>query len=163
MSDVDGDNIWELTIPLNGGTYEYKFAADSWGIQEELTPNSSCTITTGNFTNRLITVEGEIVLDEVCWASCDACIVGLDEATSNNSFSVYPNPSNDKLFINGLNNTGATAKVRIFNTVGSLVSQSTIQTVQNPSIDVSSMENGVYFIEVEVLGVQHIQKVMIQH
>jgi hypothetical protein len=62
-----------------------------------------------------------------------------------------------------LNNTGATAKVRIFNTVGSLVSQSTIQTVQNPSIDVSSMENGVYFIEVEVLGVQHIQKVMIQH
>ena len=163
MSDVDGDNIWELTIPLNGGTYEYKFAADSWGIQEELTPNSSCTLTTGNFTNRLITVEGEVVLDEVCWASCEACTVGLDEATSNNTFSVYPNPSNDKLFINGLNNTGATAKVRIFNTVGSLVSQSTIQTVQNPSIDVSSMENGVYFIEVEVLGVQHIQKVMIQH
>ncbi len=163
MADADGDNIWELTIPLNAGTYEYKFAADSWGIQEELTPGSSCTLTTDGFTNRVVTVEGEMNMSVVCWASCAACIVGLDEATSSNTFSVYPNPANDKIFINGLNNTGATAKVRIFNTVGSLVSQSTIQTVQNPSIDVSSMENGVYFVEVEVLGVQHTQKVMIQH
>jgi hypothetical protein len=163
MADTDGDNIWELTIPLLGGTYEYKFAADNWGIQEEFTPGGTCTLTTGDFTNRVVTIDGEIVLPTVCWESCAACIVGLDEAISNNTFSVYPNPSNDKIFINGLNNTGAIAKVRIFNTVGSLVSQSTIQTVQNPSIDVSSMENGVYFIEVEVLGVQHIQKVMIQH
>jgi hypothetical protein len=163
MADADGDNIWELTIPLNAGTYEYKFAADNWGIQEELTPGSSCTLTTDGFTNRVVTVEGEMTMPTVCWASCAACIVGLDEATSSNTFSVFPNPANDKIFINGLNNTGAIAKVRIFNTVGSLVSQSTIQTVQNPSIDVSSMENGVYFVEVEVLGVQHTQKVMIQH
>ena len=34
MTDADGDGIWEATIPLLSGTYEYKFSADSWTIQE---------------------------------------------------------------------------------------------------------------------------------
>ena len=34
MSDPDGDNIWDITIDLANGSYEYKFSADNWGIQE---------------------------------------------------------------------------------------------------------------------------------
>ncbi|MFM1998949.1 MAG: hypothetical protein RL204_896, partial [Bacteroidota bacterium] len=73
MSDANGDNIWEITIDLAAGTYEYKFAADSWNIQENLTPGSSCTLTTGSFTNRLITVSGDVTLDAVCWGACLSC------------------------------------------------------------------------------------------
>ena len=36
MSDADGDNIWDITIDLANGSYEFKFSADNWGIQENL-------------------------------------------------------------------------------------------------------------------------------
>lgn len=73
MSDGDGDGIWELTIPLAAGFYEYKFAYDSWAGSESLIPGSSCTITTGEFTNRALDVTGDATLDAVCWGSCLSC------------------------------------------------------------------------------------------
>ncbi len=73
MSDANNDNIWEITIDLAPGTYEYKFTADGWSQQENLLPGSSCTVTTGNFTNRVITVSGDTVLPTVCYGNCGAC------------------------------------------------------------------------------------------
>jgi 1,4-alpha-glucan branching enzyme len=73
MSDDNGDGIWELVIPLEAGNYEYKFAYDNWTGQETLAPGSSCTITTGAFTNRTLTVTGETTLPVVCWGSCTDC------------------------------------------------------------------------------------------
>jgi 1,4-alpha-glucan branching enzyme len=73
MSDIDGDGIWELVVSLPAGSYEYKFSADAWTIQENLTPGSPCTITVGPFTNRTLNVTGDVVLDTVCWGSCVSC------------------------------------------------------------------------------------------
>ncbi len=73
MSDDNGDNVWEITIPLAPGTYEYKFANDSWSGQEFLTPGSSCTVTNGGFTNRNLVVTNSVVLPVVCWATCSTC------------------------------------------------------------------------------------------
>ncbi|MFY7708845.1 MAG: MopE-related protein [Flavobacteriales bacterium] len=75
MSDADLDGIWELVIPLNAGSYEYKFNADSWVIQENLTPGAPCTVTNSGFTNRSLTVTGDVVLDAVCWGACVGCNV----------------------------------------------------------------------------------------
>ncbi|MFN6379630.1 MAG: MopE-related protein [Flavobacteriales bacterium] len=75
MSDGDGDGIWELIIPLNAGTYEYKFNADSWAISENLIPGAPCTVTNGGFTNRSLNVTGDVVLDAVCWGACVGCNV----------------------------------------------------------------------------------------
>ena len=36
MSDLDGDNVWDVTIDLANGTYEFKYSADNWTIQESL-------------------------------------------------------------------------------------------------------------------------------
>jgi hypothetical protein len=75
MTNIGGD-VWEITIALEAGSYQYKFAADGWNIQEELMPGSSCTVTEGPFTNRVLNVvDQNVVLDLVCWASCDACPV----------------------------------------------------------------------------------------
>ena len=73
MSDADGDNVWELAIELAPGTYEYKFAYDSWAGQETLLPGGSCVITANQFTNRILTVSGNETLPVVCWASCSSC------------------------------------------------------------------------------------------
>ena len=43
MTDANGDGIWDATIALLSGNYEYKFAADGWTIQEMNDPNAPCT------------------------------------------------------------------------------------------------------------------------
>ena len=35
MTDIDGDNVWDFTISIPSGSYEYKFSADNWNIQEK--------------------------------------------------------------------------------------------------------------------------------
>jgi hypothetical protein len=74
MSDPDGDEIWEVTVDsLTAGTIEYKFAWGNWTAQESLLPGSTCTQTTGSFTNRIYTVAGNATLPVVCWGSCGPC------------------------------------------------------------------------------------------
>ena len=74
LTDANSDGVWETTIQLNAGSYEYKFAYDNWSGQESLTGGTPCTITTNGFTNRTLTVETtDIVLPIVCWQSCAAC------------------------------------------------------------------------------------------
>jgi hypothetical protein len=73
MSDINNDGIWELTIALQPGNYEYKFAYDSWAGEETLNEGSSCTVTNFGFTNRFLSVADNTVLPIVCWADCNAC------------------------------------------------------------------------------------------
>lgn len=74
MTDADQDGIWEVTIDLNGGSYEYKYSFDNWSGQEDLIPGTPCTVTAGQYTNRVLNVSGNEVLDVVCWGNCNACI-----------------------------------------------------------------------------------------
>ena len=78
LSDEDGDGIWSTTIPLAPRLYEYKFTLDNWTVQESLEPGSECTLTTNEFTNRLISPTTDL---SVCykWNSCTAC--GEDSGT----------------------------------------------------------------------------------
>ena len=74
LSDPNSDGIWETTIQLAPGNYEYKFAADNWTTQETLLPGSICTATNSGFTNRTLAVgTSAITLPVVCWGSCSAC------------------------------------------------------------------------------------------
>jgi hypothetical protein len=54
MTDADGDNVWEGTISLLPGSYEYKFAADNWNSQETNDPNAPCTNGDPVYTNRTL-------------------------------------------------------------------------------------------------------------
>jgi len=74
MSDDDGDGIWETTITLADGDYEYKFTLNNWAVQEEfgaIGVVEGCTVSDGTFTNRGLTVAGEdMVLPTVYWNLC---------------------------------------------------------------------------------------------
>jgi len=74
MTDANSDGIYEVTIALAPGSYEYKFAADNWNISESLIAGTSCTVTNFGYTNRILTVgSGDVILDPVCWGACVAC------------------------------------------------------------------------------------------
>ena len=135
MTDADGDNIWEITVAIQGETIEYKFAADAWNIQESLTAGSPCTITTDNFTNRFLTLEGgELVLEPVCWGECEACIVSVNEEAVDAAVVLYPNPARSffRVAFNGV----APMDVELFSTDGRLVRRfAAVNTGQELSIE----------------------------
>lgn len=67
-------NVWAVTLPINPGPIEYKFTVDGWTAQENLTSGSTCTLTTGGFTNRSYVVgTTAVTLPTVCWQSCSSC------------------------------------------------------------------------------------------
>ncbi len=87
MSDSNGDNIWDVMGIVDINTdYEFKFSADSWGIQESLLPGSPCTVTNFGFTNRTLNVSGDTTLPVFCWESCSDC--GSGPSSYNVTFEV---------------------------------------------------------------------------
>ncbi|MBU46663.1 MAG: hypothetical protein CMD28_04455, partial [Flavobacteriales bacterium] len=72
MSDPDGDNIWDYTIALPDGYYEFIYTADSVNIIENLFP-SLCTVSGWGYTNRTLNIVGDTTLPVVCWESCWEC------------------------------------------------------------------------------------------
>jgi len=62
--------------------------------------------------------------------------------------SVYPNPANEILHINLLNQNLKLAKIRVFTNAGALVSETETSNLLN-TIDVQNLENGVYHIQVQ--------------
>lgn len=66
--DVDGDHIYEITVALPSGTYEYKFInGNAWGMDEN--PPSDCSI--GNTNNREVTVQNtDLILPAFPFNGC---------------------------------------------------------------------------------------------
>lgn len=73
MTDADADGVYDLTISLAPGTYEYKFTLDGWTAQEEFTDGDPCTSTIDGFVNRTVEITAAATLPVVCYNSCDAC------------------------------------------------------------------------------------------
>jgi hypothetical protein len=145
MTDVNGDNIWEIIIPLSAGNYEYKFSFDGWAGQEALTPGGTCTVTTDAFTNRTLTVSDDVVLTPVCWESCAACIVSTHDLTTA-AISVYPNPSNEYLTIAANNND--LGIIQIYSANGQLVFTGKTSIGGNTKISTATWPVGIYHVQV---------------
>lgn len=94
LSDDNADGIWEgsLTVPV--GAYEYKVTLDNWAAQEAFIGTEECTINdpSGQFVNRRLLVTTDQDLPKFCFNSCYAC---GDEVKINFRLgmgSVTPNP-----------------------------------------------------------------------
>ena len=81
MSDANSDGIWEVTLDLAAGSYEYKYSYDFWTGQETLIPGSSCTVTNFGNTNRSLNLTADVVLPVVCWESCVDCAAAIPNYT----------------------------------------------------------------------------------
>jgi hypothetical protein len=145
LTDVDGDQIYSITIPLNPGSYTYKFSYDTWTGQEELIPGSPCTLTESGFTNRALEVTDTAVLTNVCWGSCEACIVGVEE-NAVSALRVFPNPANDRL--NVALSSAANAVVSIKDMTGRVVLQQASNRSSMLTLDVQSLPTGTYIAEI---------------
>jgi Concanavalin A-like lectin/glucanases superfamily/Secretion system C-terminal sorting domain len=71
-------------------------------------------------------------------------------------FSIYPNPTHDKLTIN-LKNTEGSLKATLIDMTGRTIIQQSINAPQ-AEIDVKSLVNGLYLIKIEANGYKIVQK-----
>jgi len=60
---------------------------------------------------------------------------------------IYPNPAHNKLFIDAKQLISQYAEVSLFDLRGKLLSTSTVDVFNHPSIDISFLNSGIYFAE----------------
>ncbi|HEY3386365.1 MAG TPA: T9SS type A sorting domain-containing protein, partial [Saprospiraceae bacterium] len=76
LADPEFDGIWEGSLELPNGLYEYKVTLDNWvSGQEEFIGTEECTKKdpSGQFTNRLLAVSEDRDVPQFCYNSCYAC------------------------------------------------------------------------------------------
>ena len=56
-------------------------------------------------------------------------------------FKIFPNPTNDKLFIRGLSNP---TKISIYNVLGKLV----LSEITTNEIDLEGLQSGIYIVKI---------------
>ncbi|MEO6305390.1 MAG: T9SS type A sorting domain-containing protein, partial [Bacteroidia bacterium] len=88
--------------------------------------------------------------------------VGIEEATQNFNFSLYPNPATNNLNIAFSNNKAENVSVKISNNLGQ-----TVKTVElgnstdiESQIDLSTLSSGVYFVKTTVGKVSSTKKLI---
>ena len=73
-------------------------------------------------------------------------ILGVEDAGAS-AFSIYPNPATETVTIDFSETTITTAMVLIYDISGKKVLETTVDE-SNRSIDVQSLESGLYFLEI---------------
>ena len=113
-----------------------------------------------NFVHENINLQPGEIFEPTC--SYRHWCVGLDEIPKDNSssFSVYPNPSNDAVTLQ-LGKNG-NVNYAIYSIEGKLILNKTLSSVsenQNETIDISSLSNGQYILQVTTDGVSETKKI----
>jgi hypothetical protein len=98
---------------------------------------------------------------DVLWiddiAVIEANNIGIADVAKN-EFKMFPNPASNVL---NIRSTVAINKITIVNVIGQDVLRTTPQTAQT-SMDISNLENGVYFVTIEAAGEKTIKKLTIK-
>lgn len=80
-------------------------------------------------------------------------ITSVHENSKIDKLIVYPNPVSNHLFLKDLNGQSIFS-YKVNNTTGSLIKHGLIRMDNEPSIDVSDLENGVYFLLISNNGIE---------
>ena len=98
MTDEDGDEIYDVTLSLIEGTYQYKFInGNDWSDQHDIFPDDDTCVEDGN---RTITITTDIVIDPVCLGLCEPCDLSeivFDNYLINSSYSIITSFESDYL------------------------------------------------------------------
>ena len=92
----------------------------------------------------------------------DAIVADVEQT---GDVSLYPNPANDQLTVSLTSDANQTSHISIIDMLGHTVlsTESELSEGDNKvEIDLSTLQNGVYFVEVICNGEKSIQKLVIQ-
>ena len=125
-----------IDFGFSGRSNNWKLSGCYWNYPQVDTMYLRFVFTSDNIqTNR----DGWMIDSVRIWTNLG---IGINEIGNENSFSVFPNPATGKIFIKSPKQFGKVKSVDLFSPIGQL-----IKTTNNQSeIDLSFLENGLYFI-----------------
>lgn len=134
-------------LPLGAGTYFI-------GIQQ--TTNKALNIGFDKNSNHMAdlfydigsgwtqsAIPGSVMINPIMGCTPTAT-VGIKEYTKTNSFALYPNPAQNKLYIQSKDLSLENSEVQFVSTFGETVYSTRFES--NQAIDISHLTNGVYFV-----------------
>jgi arylsulfatase A-like enzyme len=77
---------------------------------------------------------------------CSPCVTGLKENKDDFNFSLYPNPSSDKIFLKTDENVNYNFDVKIFDVTGKLMLESTINN--DSFINIKDLNKAIYLMKI---------------
>lgn len=164
MSDDDGDSIYETTQTLASGNYEFLYQ-NGEGVNEVFDAENftECTITSGAFTNRLLTVGSEATqaTDAYCYNACAACegSNGIAEVAGF-GFQLIPSVTTGNVEMR-FAGAQSVKQVKVVSFTGALVDAFQVPANENVyTLDISAQATGVYFIQVQTEGFGLTQKLL---
>ena len=126
-----------VTISATGAnTYNWDNSLGA-GASHNVSPNSTTTyIVTGD--------DGTCTSNDTITITVTIC-TGIDDV-SNNELSIYPNPTNNIINVNGLENAN---QLTLLDVTGKVVYTNSNITTNNITIDISNASNGLYFLQIK--------------
>ncbi|MEO8759789.1 MAG: T9SS type A sorting domain-containing protein [Bacteroidia bacterium] len=89
-------------------------------------------------------------------AYCDATL-GIKEVNHSTAFTIYPNPASNNITISS---DKELETITIYNTLGEVVFQTKNKNIQQ-QIDISTLTDGIYFVNSSVNGISFSQKLIV--
>ena len=154
LNDDDGDDIYETTIEMMPGDYEYKFVLNGGGINEEFMDGDSCTVTdpSGQFVNRFVTIGTTDVTICKGWNTCLNCDQLTDTREpllGDNLFSLRPALALDVTTVQFAAPTPVET-IRVFTATGQLTQQINVGgMLTDYQLDLAALSAGVYLVTVQ--------------
>ncbi len=142
LTDPNMDSIYEISIIIPQGYYNYKFVNGSaWG-QDETVP-----VACASSGNREILVSNDTVLSTVCYSSCDPCADLGVGASLDPVNSVIYNDDRKVVILMFKENLVDNISIDVFDVNGRLMS-STSTFEKSATVSTDKLNSGVYFIRV---------------
>ena len=142
MTDANNDSIYECSVILPAGTYQYKFINGIYWGQDEGVP-SACAVSG----NRQVVVNQNIILPIVCFASCYPCNPTSIQETEVPANVYYSEFGNKQLTIDLYSSDYNNVFACFYDINGRIVLESGL-TKQHSVIDLSHFNNGVYLLTI---------------
>ncbi len=157
LADDNGDGVYDAVISFPAGSQQFKFTINDWTDEENLTEAGDCTFTDGEFTNRIIEVDGDATYETTCWESCAACGESGIEEMNTISANMYPNPATDFLRIEVKE---IIEVVQVLDLAGKTVISLNAVDQPTTSIDLNELSSGVYFVNVQTASGQATERIV---
>lgn len=156
INDVNNSNVGAVNITVKNGTtpYQYMWSNDSetQNISDVGVGNYWVTVTDSK---GCVTTFGEFTVDNT---------VNINEISSLESISLYPNPANNQLHVNAVFENIEALDITIFNILGERVYTDQMEVANlDMDIDVSKLSDGTYFLHLATRDGLHTEKLEILH
>ena len=133
-------NVHEIISYVPTGTYEFKFYNGNTVGTAELVP-AICAVNS----NRELIVDKDTVLTSFCFASCTACLVGIEENDKLSGVELFPNPAEDFTMITFADNN-LSYTISILDITGRIVSTYFTENKNSVRIETDKLNQGIYFV-----------------